>query len=549
MLELDTRALLFDVDLNVLTFTHYVEDRFRDSGPVRVYADKPFRAAIVDRGGIRKTIDLYPFSPDAVERRNFAKLYDAFERDRGVRRDRIGNTALAMLSLRSFCEFAARFVAGGNDLYGPVGSKPRNKPTRGGWARRSVEILANEIGSGRFARDASAFARNVLNGPIKNRRERRLPPTARSELARDRQGLLSIDPGAQAVITAGIEWLCTAQDQSLSNEGGIARHYSLLSGWSTSYPETTGYAIPTLLDGAPTDDLRQRSRRMLDWLVSIQLAEGAFQGGVIGEQPVTPVVFNTGQILLGLSAGVRVLNDYRYVQSLHRAANWLVSVQDGDGCWRKFASPFASVPEHTYDTHVAWGLIEAARVTGEEAYANAAIANVQWAITHQRPNGWFGRCCLEKATEPLTHTLAYTLRGIIEAYRYTRDRVYLDAACKTADAVAAVVGSDGFLAGRWRSSWKPAVNSACLTGSAQMACCWLLLYRDTGKRVYLDCARAVNRYVRRTIQLEGPSCSRGGVKGSFPIDGDYGTFEYLNWAAKFMIDANRMEIEAASIDQ
>jgi hypothetical protein len=30
---------------------------------------------------------------------------------------------------------------------------------------------------------------------------------------------------------------------------------------------------------------------------------------------------------------------------------------------------------------------------------------------------------------------------------------------------------------------------------------------------------------------------RGGIKGSFPFDGDYGRFEVLNWATKFFVDA------------
>ena len=31
-----------------------------------------------------------------------------------------------------------------------------------------------------------------------------------------------------------------AQDYSSSEDGGVARHYGLLNGWSASYPETTG---------------------------------------------------------------------------------------------------------------------------------------------------------------------------------------------------------------------------------------------------------------------------------------------------------------------
>ena len=34
----------------------------------------------------------------------------------------------------------------------------------------------------------------------------------------------------------------------------------------------------------------------------------------------------------------------------------------------------------------------------------------------------------------------------------------------------------------------------------------------------------------------------GGVKGAFPVSGDYGRYEYLNWAAKFSIDANGYEM-------
>jgi hypothetical protein len=36
--------------------------------------------------------------------------------------------------------------------------------------------------------------------------------------------------------------------------------------------------------------------------------------------------------------------------------------------------------------------------------------------------------------------------------------------------------------------------------------------------------------------LRGPVGVRGGVPGSSPLWGEYGSFKYLNWAAKFMAD-------------
>jgi hypothetical protein len=285
--------------------------------------------------------------------------------------------------------------------------------------------------------------------------------------------------------------------------------------------------------------VRRRAQRMLDWLVSIQFPDGSFQGGTIGATPLVPVTFNTGQILLGLASGAQEFGQYR--EAMRRAANWLVRTQDPDGCWRQYPSPFAAPGEKTYDAHAAWGLLEAARVEPDTPYADAALANVRWALRWQRENGWFEKCCLTDPSRPLTHTLGYALRGLIEAYRFSRDESFLHAARKTADGLLTALRPDGFLPGRLRPNWQGAVDWVCLTGSAQIACCWLLLYMCTGDARYRAAAYAANRYVRRTIQADGPPETRGAVKGSFPISGQYCGYQYINWAAKFCIDANMLE--------
>src|SRR4030043_1909227 len=112
----------------------------------------------------------------------------------------------------------------------------------------------------------------------------RLPHLAKVECSIDRSGLPTENPGIEKSIDEAVAWLCRAQDNSLSKDGGVARHYNLLSGWSTSYPETTGYIIPTMLGYArmkKDGEIRHRTKKMLDWLVSIQLSGGGFQGGLI----------------------------------------------------------------------------------------------------------------------------------------------------------------------------------------------------------------------------------------------------------------------------
>lgn len=383
-----------------------------------------------------------------------------------------------------------------------------------------------------------------------------LPRAARAEMRLDARGLPTSDPGPESAVAAHLDWLGHAQDESPTHDGGVARHFSLLDGWGASYPETTGYIVPTLLACSRrygNTEHEARAARMLDWLVSIQLPDGAFQGGMVNQEPVVPVTFNTGQILLGLAAGAEHFETPAYVEAMTRAADWLARTQDDDGAWRSNPSPFAGDGDKVYDTHVAWGLLEAARVSGNnEAWATAAFANLDWALTFQRPNGWFASCCLNDPARPLTHTIGYVLRGLIEGHAFGGDPRYLAAVRKSADALVAAQRDDGALPGRLTEDWSPAADWTCLTGNVQISAVWMKLAAfvalasgnggDDGDR-YLAAARRSNRMVRRTLRLEAPHGIAGGVKGSFPVEGEYGRFELLNWAAKFSIDANLMQMD------
>lgn len=372
--------------------------------------------------------------------------------------------------------------------------------------------------------------------------EFRLPSAARLERRRDLRGLPKTDPGIDLVLVEAVKWLRRAQDLSITRDGGVAAHYSLVTGWGPSYPETTGYIVPTLIRWAELNNdesAMDRARRMLDWLLSIQTPGGGFPEGMVGADPV-PVTFDTGQVLLGLAAGVRVFGD-RYRDPMCRAADWLVSIQDADGAWRRHLSRLVSPGEKTYEMHTAWGLLEAARAANEPRWASSALRNVDWALGFQMENGWLDACCLDDYQQPLTHTLGYAFRGLVEAWRYSGANYYLVAAQRLADGLVLSLGPDGFLSGRLRPDWSPAVPWACLTGTAQIACCLFMLYDATADNSYLDAAKRATRYIRRTVAVVGNDGQRGGVKGSFPIDGEYGKWKYLNWACKFLVDALLLE--------
>ena len=76
-----------------------------------------------------------------------------------------------------------------------------------------------------------------------------------------------------------INWILDAQNA----DGGIAAYYSLLTGYSASYPEVTGYIIPTLFDFALTSNdasARDAAYRATEWLLSLQMPSGAFPAGL-----------------------------------------------------------------------------------------------------------------------------------------------------------------------------------------------------------------------------------------------------------------------------
>jgi hypothetical protein len=243
---------------------------------------------------------------------------------------------------------------------------------------------------------------------------------------------------------------------------------------------------------------------------------------------------------MGLAAGVTEFGDV-YRAAMHAAADWLVQVQDADGSWTRYPTPFASQGRKAYDTHVSWALIEAERIEPGQGYAEAALRNVRWALTQQHGNGWFDRCSLDDSTQPLTHTIGYALRGLLEVERFHDDPSLLVAARQTADGILTAIRYDGALPGKLRSDWRGSVSWSCLTGNVQIAHSLLILYDRTGYEPYRDAAYGLNRAVRRTLRVDDPDETRGAVKGSFPVDGEYGRFEYLNWGTKFAIDSYTAE--------
>jgi rhamnogalacturonyl hydrolase YesR len=336
-----------------------------------------------------------------------------------------------------------------------------------------------------------------------------------------------------------LAWICRAQDAG--GDDGVARGVKLGVGvFQPSYPETTGYIIPTMLKAAQrweNAEYRDRAIRMGDWEIEIQMKSGAVMGGIIGRRNA-PAVFNTGQVMLGWNALFESTGDEKYLEAAKRAADWLVEIQEANGNWIKGHSERAAPNSTIYNARVAWALAETGRLCRNDSYLKSAESFIDYALEHQRDNGWFSDCCLTDPQRPLLHTLAYTMRGVFEAGRVLKRADYIDAARLTADSLLNRIDAGGFLPGRFTGDWRGAVRWCCLTGSAQTSIMLSKLARHTGRTEYADGAARLNDYLMRRHVVTGSDPTiRGGVYGSWPPGGAYCRFEVVNWAVKFLIDA------------
>ena len=331
-----------------------------------------------------------------------------------------------------------------------------------------------------------------------------------------------------------LSWLKSAQDAT--SDGGIPAFYRPITGFSKSYPETTGYVIPTLEIFKEIDletNWSERITRMTDWLTSLQNKDGSFPGGVWPKANATPSVFNSGQILYGLVSQYKKERSDHLHHSLIRCADWLLSVQDADGGWTKFAY---NDRYYVYNARVAWALELAGRALECEKYRNAAAANISNCISNQRSNGWFENSSFDPKLAPVLHTYAYTTQGVLEVGHSQSNDSFIDSARRASEPLVSFAQKHNFLPGRVTSEFSP-TKYLCPTGMAQQGIVFQRLFHILGDRQFEEAARVLE------LSLCDLQCGKstfisvkGGLAGSVPFWGDYMQFRYPKWAIKFFLD-------------
>ncbi len=337
--------------------------------------------------------------------------------------------------------------------------------------------------------------------------------------------------------TAG--WLV----ESIENgAGGSCAHYSVASGWSRPYPETTGYLIPTLLElgpRLPELGLRERAFGLGEWLLSIQNDDGAWNAGLHPPRGAArSSVFNTCQVLEGLVALHRASGQGRWLEAAHRGASWAVELQGSDGLWSHCDYDSGGTP--SYYTQALWPLLEVWKETGDariRANVEAALAAI---LERRRERGSFAAWGFGGRERAFTHTIAYTLRGILECSRILDawDDIGVQAVPALERLLRKTELSRGRLPGELDGNWRATRRFVCLTGNAQTATNLLLWeQREKDLRIVNAAAKLVDVVCASQRLRNSLTGRRGAVAGSQPVWGRYMALRYPNWAAKFHCDA------------
>lgn len=300
------------------------------------------------------------------------------------------------------------------------------------------------------------------------------------------------------MLEKAIQWI---KNNSIPGEG-----IAISSRNKVSYPEVTGYFIPTLLSIGERDLARQYAR----WLCSVQGQDGSY--GLNGRS----YAFDTGQVVRGWLALLGQMPELE--RPLRRACDWLIKTANsqtgrltvpprGTG-WSLGRRGEVCEGIHLY---VLAPLRQAAQLLNEPRYSKFVDKSLDYYLKNVN---------LTDFSQPnaLTHFYTYIQEALLDLGCENEARAGMASVARFQQPTGAVSGYSD-------------VNWICSAGLAQLAHVWHRL-EETNR------ADAAIKFLE---ELQNPS---GGFLGSYGVDADYFPAEEISWAAKFAVEARQQQIAA-----
>ncbi len=334
-------------------------------------------------------------------------------------------------------------------------------------------------------------------------------------------------------------------EASMLPEGGGAAKYSMMThNMAFGYPLTTANWVPVLSRiSSYYPELYSQViknpdliRELVNWVLRTQRRDGTFPAsyGDFMNQP--PRVFNNGLIIHSLLDHHNVSGGNDLLEACIKSAEWLLKVQSTDGSWRQF-----TFHQLSSNTLTAAALIRLAGITGEKKYELAGEKNIQFALELQSDNGYFKGNGFDSTSSAFTITMAYAIAGVLEAGILTGNELWKNAAIKGLIPVLNKVNQQGFLVGELDENFQSDSSFSCLPGNCLMAVNAYKLATLEGNPDFKIKADLLTDYVK-SKQLESKiQLINGGVPGSWPISGNYCSYEITSWGVRYFTEALMMQ--------
>jgi len=343
-----------------------------------------------------------------------------------------------------------------------------------------------------------------------------------------------------------MDWVYRAQDAA--KKGGIPHSYLIGKRWSPASAEAAGCIIPTLLNWSETFRAAEAKRRALelaDWLLSVQQESGAFPS-LSG----LPAPMDTGQGIFGLLSAYLETKQTNYLEAAKRAGDWLVGALAPDSTWHGQGKQ-----GRAFHARIAWALTDLAQQSGDARYAAPMPTFLAWVLDQEKEDGWFDHNVLPDEAAPSLHTIGYVAQGLIESGLLLGSPEFIAGTERIAHELVKHTGPDGRMPGSFARRWQPAGTWACLDGMAQMSLVWqrlqqleeIVVEEDVGLR-FLGAANRANAFLMRTQDCESRNKAlRGGIRGSYPMNGAHARWRVSTVSTKFFIDALMKEVPGARL--
>lgn len=357
-----------------------------------------------------------------------------------------------------------------------------------------------------------------------------------------------IEPNS-TYLKEGFYWIKHGQENN--KDGGIPAYYNIKTGYSYSYPETSGYILVSLLEmlnsgldnfSIINSEINQVIDEIFKYLLEQQNTDGGW--GHPGEKNQS-MVFDTCQILEGFSS---LLSNSKFafreqiLLSIYQSKKFLLSNFQENGFINEALFPGKC---YAYQARSAAILIELGISMNDSELIRIGSAASNYAFNARSKNGFYlSTGNLLGESKPITHFVAYTLEGILRSGIALNRLDMIESVVEVMKILNKSFAKKNIMGIAINTKWKSIGSNELLSGLSQFSIINWILYDLTRESSYKDYAILMNKKVKKSIDLTSQAMGiRGGVKSCEPFSRKYYPDCYLNWALKFFLDAIMCEMK------